>query len=79
MFKSAILFASANAFCNYPMWGIPGTGSEGRCDHEDGCPMLPEAYCNDIYGVTQDEECTVYCRGNPDKTETWECVGEDEW
>ena len=72
-----IIGASSATFCNYPMWTIPKTGTEYRCDFED-CPMRAEEYC-DAYGVIEDEQCKVFCARNREIYEVYECVGDDQW
>ena len=59
------------------MWTIPGVGTT-RCDWPEGCPMVPEPNCDDIYGVFGGDQCKVYCAIGSG-TETWECVGDENW
>ena len=50
-------------FCDYPMWSIPKTGTESRCDWEE-CPMRPEEACDSMYGVFGGDQCKVFCANN---------------
>jgi len=69
-----------NAFCSYPMWTLPQTGTDTRCDHENGCPKRVEDSCNDIYGISEGEQCDVYCNNGSHGTESWTCVkGDTKW
>jgi len=71
-------------FCSYPMWMIPGVGTDTRCDYDSGCDRRVTETCNNIYGITQGQTCMVYCDWNKPPTgptgyETWECTGNNEW
>jgi len=70
--------SSGSTLCSYPMWTIPGTGTDERCDFDE-CPMRPEPACDGIYGVVGGDTCEVNCAENPDLTETWECIGNETW
>ena len=70
--------SSTSEYCSYPMWTIPGTG-DGRCDWNIGCPMVPEAKCDDVEVIGKGETCNIACLNNPEWIETWECVGGEEW
>ena len=70
--------ASASDYCSYPMWTIPGTG-DGRCDWNIGCPMVPEAKCDDVETIAKGDTCNIACLNNAEWIETWECVGGEEW
>eukprot|EP00440_Ansanella_granifera_P062113 gb/GFBE01067340.1/.p1 GENE.gb/GFBE01067340.1/~~gb/GFBE01067340.1/.p1 ORF type:complete len:214 (+),score=26.12 gb/GFBE01067340.1/:1-642(+) len=67
----------ARSFCSYPMWTIPGVGTDSRCDKQS-CPKRVNASCDGIYGVIANETCAVYCaagrmEGNQE-FELWRCT-----
>merc|ERR1740139_636181 len=74
-----IILESSESLCSYPMWTIPDTGTDSRCDFSSGCPMRPEPPCDDVYGVGEGEICSVYCARNADLSESWECIGDETW
>ena len=78
LFAISSIVGYTEAFCSYPMWTIPKTGTAYRCDW-DSCPMRPEAYCDDIYGVAEGETCKVTCERNFELYEVYECVENETW
>ena len=72
--------------CPYPMWSIPGVGTDTRCDDVAGCPKRLKAGsdCDDAFGVVGGHGCEVQCAGNRGRsgpTETWACsaVANEAW
>jgi len=68
-----------SGFCSYPMWFLPGVGTEHRCDHDEGCPLRiaeeSEADCLGVYGVMGGQSCTVACKNDPARKTTFTCTG----
>merc|ERR1719473_2415835 len=57
--------------CNYPWKTIPDQTGEDA-------PL--KSYCtNAAYAVFPNEECVVTCKSNPNLSETYRCVGDDNW
>jgi len=72
---ASIFSLNVGAFCNYPQWTIPGTGSETvsgpRCEWENGCPMRTNEL---TYGAEQNETVEVHCANDRKRVEIWKCV-----
>merc|ERR1740121_263903 len=72
-----------DGFCSYPMWAIPGVGTERRCDNREGCPLriAPESEhnCQGVYGIMGGESCTVACANDPTRKTEYKCTGWEEF
>jgi len=61
--------------CYFPLFSLPETGTDERCDHV-ACPKRTEAACL-VQHRTFGETCEVHCaNGNPG-VETWKCADSD--
>eukprot|EP00929_Paragymnodinium_shiwhaense_P038706 TRINITY_DN20429_c1_g1_i1.p1 TRINITY_DN20429_c1_g1~~TRINITY_DN20429_c1_g1_i1.p1 ORF type:complete len:276 (-),score=34.97 TRINITY_DN20429_c1_g1_i1:370-1197(-) len=80
--SSASQTVDAASFCSYPMWNIPGVGTDSHC-RQASCPKRTTD-CDGLYGKMGGDTCTVRCAGAPRgaPAEIWRCQNqttEEPW